>query len=102
MFYRPPNSDAAYLSSIEDSIGFAADSGISEIIVTGDFNLNLFNPATSRKIHLLYYSLFQSIDKPTHFAENSSSLIDLLLTMDKDKDYLIHSGTGDPFLNQEV
>ena len=39
VFYRPPNSDSDYYSLIEDSIGFAVDSGISDIIITGDFNL---------------------------------------------------------------
>ena len=35
-FYRPPNSDAAYTSLIEDSIGLATDTNISDIIITGD------------------------------------------------------------------
>ena len=39
LFYRPPNSDAAYLSSIEDSISLALDTQITNIIVTGDFNI---------------------------------------------------------------
>ena len=48
LFYRPPNSDAAYLSSIEDSVGLATDTGISDII-TGDFNLNVNNHNTLKK-----------------------------------------------------
>ena len=50
LFYRPPNSDALYLSAIEDSISLALDTQISNIIVTGDFNLNVLNPLTSNKI----------------------------------------------------
>ena len=51
LFYRPPNSDSNYFSDIEDSIALAVDSpGISEIIMTGDFNLNVLNPPTARKI----------------------------------------------------
>ena len=38
LFYRPPNSDSTYLSNIEDSVCLAIDTGISDIIVTGDFN----------------------------------------------------------------
>ena len=49
LFYRPPNSNANYYSNIEDSLSLAVDTGINDIIVTGDFNLNLLNPLTSKK-----------------------------------------------------
>ena len=98
LFYRPPNSDSNYFSSIEDSIALAVDSpGISEIIVTGDFNLNLLHPVTARKIDSLctQFSFYQSINQPTHFTENSSSIIDILLV--NNKAHLIVSGVGDLF-----
>ena len=100
IFYRPPNSDANYFSNIEDSLALAVDTAISDIIVTGDFNLNILSARASRKIEslCLQFSFFQSIDQPTHFTENSSSLIDLLLV--SNKDHLLLSGVGDPFLNQ--
>ena len=103
LFYRPPNSDSIYFSDIEDSIALAVDSpGISEIIITGDFNLNVLHPQTARKINSICtdFSFYQSISQPTHFTENSSSLIDILLV--NNKNYLIVSGVGDPFLNQEI
>ncbi|MEW8548396.1 MAG: endonuclease/exonuclease/phosphatase family protein, partial [Candidatus Thiodiazotropha sp.] len=103
LFYRPPNSDSSYLSNIEDSISLAVDSpGISDIIITGDFNLNVLNPQTARKIDSIctQFSFYQSICQPTHFTENSSSLIDILLV--NNKTHLIVSGVGDPFLNQEI
>ena len=49
LFYRPPNSNANYYSNIEDSLSVAIDTGISNIIVTGDFNLNLLYPLTAKK-----------------------------------------------------
>ena len=102
VFYRPPNSDANYFSNIEDSLALAVDTGISDVIVTGDFNLNMLNVRTSRKIESLciQFSFYQSIDKPTHFTENTSSLIDIVLV--SNKDHLLFSGVGDPFLNQEL
>ncbi|MCG7870185.1 MAG: hypothetical protein JAY74_27935 [Candidatus Thiodiazotropha taylori] len=102
VFYRPPNSDATYFSNIEDSLALAVDTGISDIIVTGDFNLNMLNVRTSRKIESLcvQFSFYQSIDQPTHFTENTSSLIDIILV--SNKDHLLLSGVGDPFLNQEL
>ena len=102
LFYRPPNSDAAYLAHIEDSISLAIDTGIPELIITGDFNLNLLNQQTFRKIHSIctHFSLYQCIDEPTHYTEHSSSVIDLLFV--SNKDHLIHSGVADAFFNQDL
>ena len=95
VFYRPPNSDATYFSNIEDSLALAVDTGISDVTVTGDFNLNMFNVRTSMKIESLCIQFFfyQSIDKPTHF-------IDIVLV--SNKYHVLLSGVGDPFLNQEL
>ena len=49
-FYRSPSSDLTYYSGIEDSIHLAVDTGINDIIITGDFNFNMLNIQTSRKI----------------------------------------------------
>ena len=100
--YRPPNSHADYLSSIEDSLGLAIDAGITDIVVTGDFNINMTNPNSARKIDnsCTQFSFHQTIDQPTHFTENSSSLIDILLVTNKD--HLLSSGVSDPFLDQPV
>ena len=96
LFYRPPNSDAAYLSSIEDSVGLAIDTGISDIIITGDFNLNINNHNTLKKIETLcsQFSLYQLIDEPIHLTEFSSSITDLVFATNKDN--VILSGVGDP------
>lgn len=53
LFYRPPNADAQYFSNIEDSISLAIDTGISNIIVTGDLNFNFLNVQARRKIDML-------------------------------------------------
>ena len=102
LFYRPPNSLANYNSNIEDSLALALDTGIADIIVTGDFNLNVLNFPSARKIISLcqQFSLYQSIDQPTHFTENSTSLIDIILVSNRNN--LILSGVGDPFLNQDI
>ncbi|MCG8113035.1 MAG: reverse transcriptase domain-containing protein [Candidatus Thiodiazotropha taylori] len=102
LFYRPPNTDAQYYSRIEDSIALATDTGISDIVVTGDFNYNFLNPYTKRKIDSFctQFSLYQAITQPTHFTEHSSSLIDIILVNNKEK--LILSGVGEPFLNQDI
>ena len=102
LFYRPPNADSQYFSNIEDSIALAIDTAISDIVITGDFNFNFLNTQAKRKIDTLctQFSLHQSINQPTHYNERFSSLIDIVLVNNKDS--LIFSGVGDPFLNQEL
>ena len=48
-FYRPPNSAPAILTSIEDSIGIAFDSDVENILITGDFNLDILKAASNKK-----------------------------------------------------
>ena len=47
-FYRPPNSPNAVMTSIEDSIGLAFDANIQNILITGDFNLDLLKDTSKR------------------------------------------------------
>ncbi|XP_045161011.1 uncharacterized protein LOC123525918 [Mercenaria mercenaria] len=101
-FYRPPNTDAFQHSLILDSIHLAFDTGIENIIIAGDFNLNIANQVSNKKVSSIcdQFSLTQLIDTPTHFTETSSSIIDLIFTSNKN---LIHiSGVGDLFLPQNV
>ena len=102
LFYRPPYADALYLSAIEDSISLALDTQISNIIVTGDFNLNELNPHTSDKISDIctQFSLYQTITEPTHFNGYSSSLIDVVFTSDNSN--ILYSGVAEPFLHQDI
>ena len=50
VFYRPPSSNAGYFTTIENSIHLAVDTGIHDILVTGDFNFNMLNVQSSLKI----------------------------------------------------
>ena len=101
-FYRPPNSANAILSSIEDSIGLAFDSNIQNILMTGDFNLDILKDNSNRKIRDLcqQFNFEQLINEPTHFTENSSSLIDLILTINRNN--ILISGVGEQFLEQNI
>ena len=101
-FYRPPNSPNAVLSSIEDSVSLALDTNIQNILLTGDFNFDTLKETSYRKIHDLcrQFNLEQLINEPTHFTENSSSTIDLILTSNKNN--IILSGVGESFLEQNV
>ena len=102
MFYRLPSADALYFSSIEDSIHLTVETGINDIIITGDFNYNMPNAHTSNKIKSIceQFSLTQTIDNPTRFTEHSSSLVGIILTNNETN--MVYSAVGDPFLNQEI
>ena len=102
VFYRPPNSSAMYASLLEDSIGLAVDTNITDIIIMGDFNLNIMDQSHYRKTDSIckHFNLTQCIEEPTHFTENSMSVIDLLFV--KNRESIPTSGVGEPCLNLNV
>ena len=102
VFYRPPSSDGQYFSQIEDSVGLTFDTGIKDIIITGDFNLNSCVSNNAKKIFDLcqQYNLTQLIKDPTHFTGHSSSIIDLIFTSTPDS--IVECGVGEPFLQQDL
>ncbi len=101
LFYRPPNSNFIYNNTIEDSIHLAVDTGINDIIITGDFNYNTTIPQSTQRVNTIkqQYNLHQVITDYTHFTETSSSTIDILFLSNMNT--LFTSGVTDPFLNQE-
>ena len=103
-FYRPPNSPNAVLSSIEDSISLALDTNIQNILLTGDFNFDTLKETSYRKIHDLcrQFNLEQLINEPTYmyFTAKTLHLQSTILTSNKNN--IILSGVGEPFLEQNV
>ena len=101
-FYRPPSSNNLVYTSIEDSIGLAFDTNVPNITITGDFNLDVLKHASYRKINDLcqHFNLEQIITDPTHHTENSYSIIDLFLVSNKNR--VLLSGFGEPFLDQNM
>ena len=85
----------------KESISLAVDTGTSDTIITGDFNFNVLNSQTKKKIDSLcsQFSLHQPLTDPSHFTEHSSSLIDLILV--SNKEHLILHCVGDHFLDQQ-
>ena len=101
-FYRPPNADASVLLDIETSIDLAIDTGINDIIITGDLNVDYLKENTRKKIADIcnQYTLTQIIDEPTHFTEHSSSLIDIIMVNNNKN--IVLSGVGELFLSQNI
>ena len=90
------------LSDIENSIGLAIDTGVKDIVVTGDLNLNMLNQHSRMKITDLCqtYNLTQLINDPTHYTETSFSIIDLVLVSNSHSVEL--SGVSQSFLSQDL
>lgn len=49
-FYKPPNASPIVLSDIEHSRGLAVYTGIENLIITVDLNLNILNPYSRNKV----------------------------------------------------
>ena len=60
-FYRPPESSSLVFTDFENSIGMAVDTGISDIVILGDFNLNTWGDRKVRikMLSFLYFLLFR-------------------------------------------
>lgn len=78
-FYRAPDERVAYWDLIEESINKAGNTP-HKYIVLGDFNCD--NDASRPHINRIIYlnNLNQLITEPTRVTENTSTLIDLILT----------------------
>ena len=78
--YRPPNSTADYFTILSESIDSAYNTNIPDIVITGDFYFNMRTNGNNKIKDLIKNNnLEQLINEDTHFTENSSSLIDLIL-----------------------
>lgn len=95
-FYRPPDANNNYWQLIEHSIDQAFSVNCDNIIVTGDFNINVQH--TSNKLSRLIssYNGHQLINSPTHFTETTSSTIDIIFV--KSADNVIKGFVSDPFI----
>ncbi len=95
--YRPPDSNNNHWVLLEETIDRAFNQVCDNIIVSGDFNINVHNSDANKISRLITsYDAEQLISTPTHFTENSSSLIDLIFV--KDARQIITSFVADPFI----
>ena len=64
---------------MEESIDRAYNTHIVDLFLLGDFNYDLSQNASNKMTKIQSYDLKQLIQEQTHFTENSSLLIDLIL-----------------------
>ncbi len=95
--YRPPDSNNNDWLLLEESIDRAFNQVCENIIVAGDFNINVQQSNSNKMSRLITsYNAEQLISSPTHFTENSNSLIDLIFV--KDTRHVTASFVADPFI----
>ena len=80
----------------------ALDTGINDIVITDDLNLNIVSSQSKKKIDdiCMQYNLHQLINEPTHFTESSATIIDLILVSNSTR--ISMSGVSELFLNQDI
>ena len=83
LFYRPPNTHAVIDQSIMNYIDIACNTANGTIVILGDSNFNSSIVNSRRKLESLcsQFSLTQYIQEPTHYTENSQSILDLILVI---------------------
>ena len=96
--YRPPNGGSDYWDLIEQTFDNLCDSHITDLVILGDFNSDLLKPMHANRIQNLTnsYNLHQLIDEPTHYTENSSSLLDQAIVNKPEN--VVYSGVSSPFI----
>ena len=88
--YRPPDQ-SGFLNNFSTSISNAKSFDLFEAYILGDFNINLISGFTNSNSSKQYkefctmHGLKQLIDSPTRVTENTSSLLDHILTNSHDK-----------------
>lgn len=95
--YRPPNSNNTQWLNMEHSLDQAFNQHVDNILVAGDFNINISLNSSNKMCRLIdSLNSEQLINSPTHFTEHSSSLIDLMFI--KHTNQVISSFVADPFV----
>ena len=61
LLYRPPSSDEQFFTNMEDPFGLAVENDISKLIITGDFNFDMFSQPGRRKIDSLCQTYMYSL-----------------------------------------
>lgn len=88
-FYRPPNSDADYLQGLLDIFERTNNTGITKVLILGDFNFPSIDWVTYNspdcsassfidKLHDLFWSQLNFL--ATRYANDAGAVLDLLIT----------------------
>ncbi|MEW8547185.1 MAG: endonuclease/exonuclease/phosphatase family protein, partial [Candidatus Thiodiazotropha sp.] len=78
--YRPPSASSAWIDLFEEELSVAQTTGL-EMILMGDFNIDLISCTNHKWLNLLQlFDFSQLVSEPTRVTQTSSSLIDHVYT----------------------
>ena len=106
MTYRPPNGDVKEFEKNLNKILSTNDILQKEVIMGGNFNMNLLDFEQNKKVEnflniMFCHSMMPVINKPTHVTMNAATAIDHILinsvTTTKFKTEIIKSDISDDF-----
>ena len=84
-FYRPPITGLHYMSKFHRSIALLRPQNFSNLIICGDFNININQSAPASGLQqslnqlLTDFCLTQAVSEPTRVTDSTASTIDLIL-----------------------
>ena len=83
-WYRPPSSKMQFFDEFETFLNNAEKEN-KELVITGDFNCDLFKSEANSNIRQLrdlidLYQLHQHIDQPTRITDLTQTLLDIIIT----------------------
>ena len=83
--YRPPNGDVKEFEKYLNEILSTNDILKKEVIMAGDFNMNMLDFEQNKKVQnflniMFGRSMIRVISKPTHLTKNTAKAIDHFLT----------------------
>ena len=84
-FYRPPITGLDYMSKFHRSIALLRPQNFSNLIICGDFNININQSAPASGLQqslnqlLTDFCLTQAVSEPTRVTDSTASTIDLIL-----------------------
>lgn len=98
--YRPPSAHTEWIDLFEEELSLAQATG-SELILMGDFNIDLTSCTNNRWMNLIQlFDLSQLISTPTRITQSSSTLIDHIYTSNPEfiiESFVPHYGMSDHF-----
>ena len=100
-FYRPINAKVEYYDLVSENVDRACNTQIKDIVLLGDFKCDASKPQNNRILNLMQqYNFDQLVTEPTHFTENSSSLLDLIFV--RNKTNVFKAGVLNTFIENQV
>ena len=82
IIYRPPDSPVSWYEPYENMIKCATDYNMN-VVVAGDFNINLINQNADILGIMESYGLDQIVTSPTRVTSNTATIIDHIYVSDK-------------------